>query len=62
MHDIMMEWPCCDMLLCEAPKTAPFYWGIKDVQYNDGSTSRTWKQSMLAKAKQKINKYGCLAD
>ena len=39
MHNVMS---CCGM-------QAPFYWGIKDVQYNDGSGSRTWKQAMLEK-------------
>ena len=28
---------------------APFYWGIKDVQYNDGGTSPTWRKAMLQK-------------
>eukprot|EP00927_Polykrikos_kofoidii_P028133 TRINITY_DN24617_c0_g1_i1.p1 TRINITY_DN24617_c0_g1~~TRINITY_DN24617_c0_g1_i1.p1 ORF type:complete len:517 (+),score=68.06 TRINITY_DN24617_c0_g1_i1:105-1553(+) len=31
----------------EAPELAPFYWGIKDVQYDDGWKSPTWKKSML---------------
>ncbi|CAE8603552.1 unnamed protein product, partial [Polarella glacialis] len=29
----------------DAPQLAPFYWGIKDVQYDDAHTSATWKQS-----------------
>jgi len=34
-----------------APQKAPFYWGIKDVQYNDGQQSRTWRKSMLEKVR-----------
>jgi len=35
----------------EAPQKAPFYWGIKDVQYNDGGTSPTWRKAMLQKVR-----------
>jgi len=34
-----------------APQKAPFYWGIKDVQYNDGNQSPTWRKSMLEKVR-----------
>merc|ERR1712176_1436564 len=34
----------------EAPKVAPFYWGIKDVQYPDAHRSKTWKKAMRKKA------------
>ncbi|CAK0853708.1 unnamed protein product [Prorocentrum cordatum] len=34
----------------DAPKVAPFYWGIKDVQYSDAQRSKTWKKAMLKKA------------
>jgi len=36
----------------EAPKVAPFYWGIKDIQYGEGS--RTWKKSMLKKVRKNL--------
>lgn len=35
----------------QAPQKAPFYWGIKDVQYNDGGQSRTWRKAMLEKVR-----------
>jgi len=36
----------------EAPQKAPFYWGIKDVQF--GGHSKTWKQEMLKKVHKNI--------
>lgn len=35
-----------------APQVAPFYWGIKDVQYQDAARSPTWRKSMLKKVQQ----------
>jgi len=38
----------------EAPQVAPFYWGIKDVQYADAHRSKTWKKSMLKKVQEHV--------
>ena len=36
----------------KAPQKAPFYWGIKDVQYaHEGGISPTWRMSMLEKVR-----------
>lgn len=38
----------------DAPQVAPFYWGIKDIQYSDANVPNTWKQSMLKKVQKHI--------
>lgn len=38
----------------DAPQLAPFYWGIKDVQYEDAYRSRTWKKSMLKRVQEHV--------
>lgn len=38
----------------DAPQLAPFYWGIKDVQYDDAHRSPTWKSSMLRKVREHV--------
>jgi len=38
----------------DAPATAPYYWGIKDIQYDDAHTSPTWKQSMLKRVQKSV--------
>lgn len=38
----------------EAPQLAPFYWGIKDVQFADARRSKTWKRSMLKKVQEHV--------
>jgi len=38
----------------DAPKVAPFYWGIKDVQYSDAQRSKTWKKAMLKKVQEHV--------
>mmetsp|Transcript_6758 Transcript_6758/g.25412 ORF Transcript_6758/g.25412 Transcript_6758/m.25412 type:complete len:477 (+) Transcript_6758:61-1491(+) len=38
----------------DAPQVAPFYWGIKDVQYPDAQRSKTWKKAMLKKVQEHI--------
>lgn len=38
----------------EAPQVAPFYWGIKDLQYEDAHRSKTWKKNMLKKVQESV--------
>uniref|UniRef100_A0A7S1LHZ8 Bifunctional lysine-specific demethylase and histidyl-hydroxylase n=1 Tax=Alexandrium catenella TaxID=2925 RepID=A0A7S1LHZ8_ALECA len=38
----------------DAPQFAPYYWGIKDVQYRDAHRSKTWKQAMLKKVQEHV--------
>ena len=37
----------------KAPQLSPFYWGIKDLQYDDAPNPRTWTQRMLKKVQEK---------